>query len=97
MDPGVLFRERKANVKKTQYQEPLKRIFSRWTASQHESVMFAACPKCRGRVFWGDADTRFLIVTGIRGSCVMCGREWYTSDLLSDIEEERIRQALEAA
>lgn len=64
-----------------------------WTKADHLRVTFQTCPRCQGRVFWGDdGDTRWLHITGIRGSCVLCAQEFYTMDLLSAKEDERRRE-----
>lgn len=67
---------------------------TKWASADHLRVIFQKCPNCiTGRVFWGD-EPKWLKVTGVRGSCAMCGREWYTADLLSAEEDaERLREA----
>lgn len=72
-----------------------------FTAAQHQAVMFQTCPRCKGRVVWGDGDFRHYSITGIRGHCLMCPFEVYTMDLLKDKkqkdETERLSQFLRGA
>ena len=55
-----------------------------YTQRDHERACFRSCDNCLGgRVFWGDAEPQFRRELGLVGMCAMCGKQWFTQDLLT--------------